>query len=854
MLGTAIEYARRGWIIHRIHSPDAKVNSPGKQPLDAGWQKVITPPDEAALKTWFGSDNPNGYNIGLLCGEASGITVIDLDRMIYADIFAGVKTLRSTRTTGRGHIFFKFHHRLKASKHHNLGIEVLSTGNNVILPPSRHTSGDEYQWVDQADDVVDMPDEVVVKLNNLFQREKGLNALVKKCRPCFSKLWKKEIREVTDFHGAEGRELMLAWGTDLKAAGATLADGEMWAKVIYGEDHDAGKTLTEWRNIDPAKTWMCKTIADKLGGVIECDCAGCKWKSPQTSPKKGVVSPDTFLVGDKQAFDTNMFAKWLLDESGERFITLTDNDRIYRYSDGVYIPSGETFIKKSVEQIMDGVKVTTYSVNEILSHIRRRTFAERDEFDSDLDVINMRNGLYHIKAGEFEQHTPDYLSLSKMGVKYDPEAECKEMDRFINDVVEPHRVDAIYEIAGYAILPEKRLKRGVIFVGEPDTGKSTMIDIISALVGETRISDVSPIAFADDNHASFDLFGMFLNRIDDLGTTPIVDTGVLKSIISSAPIRANQKYGKPFSFIPNAMILFGCNLVPMCSDMNLMDKFDILMFKNVHRGKDIDLDMPKKLTTDTEMSGLFNKAMAAVKTAIKNRTFTGSYTLYDRQKDYEYHSNPLARFVGECCDLSDHDAVTDKKLFRKIYVEWSKQHDFTIVTVGAQTTYLQDKGIMLSRPGHRDERVEIYTGLCILPWGHGGDMAGSQEETLFFQEQEVESGMGSWGHSTSLRDSKNEVKERMGCDTRPGLKTDSKTRISVVTPTRYTCDTQSNQMKNINWFFREHMDSDNKTAPIGYASREQLVEYVPDVAEQLHINKDVAFRLVMQYGKDRGWI
>ena len=586
------------------------------------------------------------------------------------------------------------------------------------------------------------------------------------------------------------------------------------------------------------------------------------WTTPRTEHSQnsgdGTVSPDTFLVGDKQAFDTNGFAKWLLNKSGERFVTLTDNDRIYRYSDGVYVPSGETFIKKSVEQVMDGFKVTTHGVNEVITHIRRRTYTERDNFDNDIDIINMRNGLYHIKSREFEQHTPDYLSLSKMDVKYDPDAECKEMDRFINDVVEPHRVDAIYEIAGYSVLPEKRLKRGVIFVGEPDTGKSTMIDVICAFVGEKRISDVSPVDFGDDNHASFDLYGMFLNRIDDLGTTPIMNTGVLKSIISSAPIRANQKYGAPFSFVPNAMILFGCNQVPICTDANLRDKFDILMFKNVHSGENIDLDMPKKLTTDKEMSGLFNKAMLAVKTAIENRTFTGSYTLYDRQKDYEYHSNPFARFVDECCDLSNQEMITDKKLFRKIYVEWSKQHDFTIVTVGAQTTYLQDKGVILRRLGSRDDRNETYVGIDIM-----GDVGRchkcpkpvSQEKPTFFQEQEADSKNGVMCHSPTLRDRESTVKERMGCDTRHHQENDSRIPNHDLTPTQHTCDTsQSEQMKTIDIFFRQHKDVDNKPAEVTYASQKQLVEFVPEIATLLQVNKDVAFRLVMEYGKDRGWI
>ena len=96
------------------------------------------------------------------------------------------------------------------------------------------------------------------------------------------------------------------------------------------------------------------------------------------------------------------------------------------------------------------------------------------------------------------------------------------------------------------------------------------------------------MSISGDQHATFDLYGKLLNSIDDLGTTPITETGTIKSIISSKPIRANQKYGDPFVFTPNALIIFGCNQVPTCTDVYLMDKFDILEFNNQHTGKGIN--------------------------------------------------------------------------------------------------------------------------------------------------------------------------------------------------------------------------------------------------------------------------
>ena len=62
-------------------------------------------------------------------------------------------------------------------------------------------------------------------------------------------------------------------------------------------------------------------------------------------------------------------------------------------------------------------------------------------------------------------------------------------------------------------------------------------------------------------------------------------------------------------------------------------------------------------------------------------------------------------------------------------------------------------------------------------------------------------------------------------------------------------------MKAIDQFFRNHREKDGGPAEIRYVKDEsELVKFVPEIADQLHINTDVAFKSVMQYGKDRGWV
>jgi len=718
MFDAALGYSNRGWITHRVQPPKQGVKKSGKAPIDNGWQKVTTPPTEDRLKQWFGNGDPNNYNIGLLCGERSGVTVIDLDRMIYADIFNNVKTLRSSRTTGRGHVFFKYHPRFPASTHHNLGIEVLSTGNNAILPPSIHESGDVYKWNDPDAPLLEMPKEIETALINLFKREKELNQLIRKCRPCFSRLWKKEIREVTDFHGAEGRELMVAWGADMKAAGATLSDAEMWGKIIYGDGFDAAKTITEWRNIDEKKTWRCETVAEKLGNVIECKCEGCRWNAPKTSTQetpKTTVSPDVFLIGDRKTFDVNGFAKWLIFESGHTFATLSDTEEVLQYEDGFFRHGGDIEIGKLVEQIMDGFKVTKNAVNEIIGHVRRRTYVERMEFDSDKNIINLANGLYDIQARELKPHTSEYLSLHKSPIVYDPEATCPRIDQFFAEVLLGKHVPFMYELFGYALLKEKQMDTAVLFEGSGANGKSRMIGLLDTFVGSDVTAHVTPGELSgDDKFAVADLFGKLLNTIDDLGNTPLKNLGVFKSIISGAEQRGQYKYENAFKFAPTVLCVFGCNEVPMTTDTSdgFFRRMITVPFLQRFDGDTADKNLFSKLTTQAELSGLFNKAMEAVTGVLDDGNFTCVGTIEDRKQTYLYASNPVARFCDECCSFSDPDDYISKDELYNQYVMWARENHIRVKPKGVLTTYLEEIGCVVRQfTDDNNMRYRAYVGV-----------------------------------------------------------------------------------------------------------------------------------------------
>jgi len=159
----ALAYARRGWAVFPIKPKD-------KTPATRNGFKDASS-DPATVETMFSAGN--GLNIGIATGPESGLWVLDLDgeEGIEAlnrleDEYGKLPKTITVRTGGGGrHQYFALggepiRNRAKVG---GMPIDVRGDGGYVVAPPSRHKSGDLYQWEvgpDEAD-LVEAPDWLV---------------------------------------------------------------------------------------------------------------------------------------------------------------------------------------------------------------------------------------------------------------------------------------------------------------------------------------------------------------------------------------------------------------------------------------------------------------------------------------------------------------------------------------------------------------------------------------------------------------------------------------------------------------------------------------------------------------------
>jgi hypothetical protein len=145
-LAAARHYRQRGWSVFPVEPR-------GKRPLiEWKWLQHELPHADA-VEAWWDYQFP-GANIGLVTGAISGVIVFDIDgpdglsALTRAFSPAPVRPLLAVRTPRGQHLYFPHPGRCVIPNRASYlpKVDVRGDGGYVVLPPSRHPSGQLYVW------------------------------------------------------------------------------------------------------------------------------------------------------------------------------------------------------------------------------------------------------------------------------------------------------------------------------------------------------------------------------------------------------------------------------------------------------------------------------------------------------------------------------------------------------------------------------------------------------------------------------------------------------------------------------------------------------------------------------------
>ena len=323
------------------------------------------------------------------------------------------------------------------------------------------------------------------------------------------------------------------------------------------------------------------------------------------------------------------------------------------YENGVYNISGE---KEAGRIIMDYM-LPNYCIMASIRDCREQwdilVSKDFDDFNRNPYLVNVRNGLLDIRDMSFKEHTPSYLSTVQLNVEYNPQIDCPQFKKFLNEVLDCKLIPLVQEIVGYLLTTNTASQKAFVFWGPARTGKSTLLWVVEyLLLGKKNVSNI-PWQEIGDKFKTAELLGKLANVFSDLPSKSIDDTGIFKVVTGEDYLMAEKKNKNPFKFKPFARLVFSCNELPR----NYVDRTEgfyrrliIVPFSRQIEKSKIDKSLKYKFQREKE--GILNWALEGLKRLYENNFEFSENELTDGvKKEYKRENNNVISFVEDCCEI-----------------------------------------------------------------------------------------------------------------------------------------------------------------------------------------------------------
>ena len=337
------------------------------------------------------------------------------------------------------------------------------------------------------------------------------------------------------------------------------------------------------------------------------------------------------------------------------------------YQGGVYREGVDLVAAAKVREYMISRTVSLQSINDTVGQWKMLIQKPIQEINSNPFILNLQNGLYNALDDSFRAHTPEYYSTVQMKAAYMPGATCPQFVTYLHSMLGEGEICLVQEIFGYLLIPVNKAQKSFVFVGAPNAGKSTLLNVVQEiLLGSENVSNI-PWQNLGDRFNRAELFGKLANIFADLPSKSIDDNGMFKALTGEDFITAERKNKDPFSFRPYARFLFSCNEIPR----NYGDRSEgfyrrllIIRFeKSVPKSKR-DPNLAEKLAA--ERDGILMWALVGLK-----RLIASGYVFSETEKTraelerYRVESNSVLSFAKLFCVRKEDGIAVRDDLFLK---------------------------------------------------------------------------------------------------------------------------------------------------------------------------------------------
>lgn len=274
-----------------------------------------------------------------------------------------------------------------------------------------------------------------------------------------------------------------------------------------------------------------------------------------------------------------------------------------------------------------------------------------DDLDSDLDLLNVENGVIDLKTAELLSHDPDRLITKMAGARFHQDATAPTWATFLARVLpDPDVRSYVQRAVGYSLSGDVSEQVLMIATGVGSNGKSTFLGTVSRLLGDYAATAPKDLLLATNHEphptSMTQLFGVrFAAAVETEAGAKLAEAQV-KQLTGGDDITARRMREDFWTFRPTHKLWLGCNHLPKINgrDHAIWRRIRVIPFDVVITDQERDPHLPSKL--EAEMPGILNWALEGYR-MWKAEGLNQPQAVVDATAEYRRESDWLVRFLDD---------------------------------------------------------------------------------------------------------------------------------------------------------------------------------------------------------------
>lgn len=409
---------------------------------------------------------------------------------------------------------------------------------------------------------------------------------------------------------------------------------------------------------------------------------------------------ELYFDGDFPYLKRNLFFERITDEQAKRYIVglLSDAEKIAT-------PNGE------YTETLDRLRLLDRRQLHLSENLKNQQF-----------LVNCKNGIFDAKNGSLKQDRGEGKFCYCCNFQYRPRSNmdhAPNFKRYLMTSVGEENIPCFLACLGFLLSDILEAKKAVFFVGDGNTGKSMICDLMTDLVGKHAVCNESFEKIGNE-FSRHNFIGRKINISRETNRAVLKTESAFKSVVACENISGRRRYHDGVDFVSQLKLLVAANQPPEFSRMDeaILDRIVIIFFHCTLDEKDLDHDLRSKLYQERNVIG--SLCLDALHKLVKSGydfQMSAESKAYLNACRIQLHS--VEEFLAERCEI-DKDAAVSSAALWEAYQKFCSENGVDVI---GRNTFFQQvlwflPGVVRDRTDIGGRRLHAFIGMCFKRWTH----------------------------------------------------------------------------------------------------------------------------------------